>query len=111
MSEVWIVCHYESLWKCENGEIKKRQEVVLTLEFSSVRTKGLEPPRLTALDPKSNAATNYATCAKLLQKYKKKLIYEIFGRNNRIKVQKGYDEGAFCCFWGGFGLVIVVLSV
>ena len=26
-----------------------------------VRMKGLEPPRLTALDPKSNAATNYAT--------------------------------------------------
>lgn len=25
--------------------------------------KGLEPPRLTTLDPKSNAATNYATCA------------------------------------------------
>ena len=25
--------------------------------------KGLEPPRLSALDPKSSAATNYATCA------------------------------------------------
>ena len=31
----------------------------------SVRTKGLEPPRLTALDPKSSAATNYATRALL----------------------------------------------
>ncbi len=31
----------------------------------SVRAKGLEPPRLTALDPKSSAATNYATCALL----------------------------------------------
>ena len=30
---------------------------------SFVRTKGLEPPRLTTLDPKSSAATNYATCA------------------------------------------------
>ena len=28
-----------------------------------VRMKGLEPPRLTTLDPKSSAATNYATCA------------------------------------------------
>ena len=28
-----------------------------------VRMKGLEPPRLTALDPKSSAATNYATSA------------------------------------------------
>ena len=32
----------------------------------SVRTKGLEPPRLTALDPKSSAATNYATSAGFL---------------------------------------------
>ena len=31
----------------------------------SVRAKGLEPPRLTALDPKSSAATNYATRAML----------------------------------------------
>ncbi len=28
-----------------------------------VRMKGLEPPRLTAPDPKSGAATNYATSA------------------------------------------------
>ena len=28
-----------------------------------VRLKGLEPPRLSALDPKSSAATNYATDA------------------------------------------------
>ncbi len=28
-----------------------------------VRMKGLEPPRPKSLDPKSNAATNYATCA------------------------------------------------
>lgn len=28
-----------------------------------VRTKGLEPPRRQTLDPKSSAATNYATCA------------------------------------------------
>ena len=31
-----------------------------------VRTKGLEPPRLSALDPKSSAATNYATSAGLI---------------------------------------------
>ena len=29
----------------------------------AVRTKGLEPSRRKALDPKSSAATNYATCA------------------------------------------------
>ena len=31
--------------------------------FRLVRTKGLEPPRRQTLDPKSSAATNYATCA------------------------------------------------
>ena len=30
-----------------------------------VRVKGLEPPRLSSLDPKSSAATNYATRALL----------------------------------------------
>lgn len=34
------------------------------LDFFSVRLKGLEPPRLASLDPKSSAATNYATAAK-----------------------------------------------
>ena len=29
----------------------------------AVRMKGLEPPRREALDPKSSAATNYATSA------------------------------------------------
>ena len=53
--------------KCE--QIKSVKILcVLTLKFCFVRMKGLEPPRLTALDPKSNAATNYATCAKLLQR-------------------------------------------
>ena len=33
------------------------------MEGVCVRMKGLEPPRLSALDPKSNAATNYATSA------------------------------------------------
>lgn len=31
--------------------------------FLSVRMEGLEPPRLSAPDPKSGTATNYATCA------------------------------------------------
>ena len=33
-----------------------------------VRLKGLDPPRLSAPDPKSGAATNYATAAKLSAK-------------------------------------------
>ena len=36
-----------------------------------VRMKGLEPPRLTAPDPKSGAAANYATSAFPLIKLKK----------------------------------------
>src|SRR5437870_3599326 len=34
--------------------------------FQCVRMKGLEPPRLTAPDPKSGAAANYATSAYIL---------------------------------------------
>ena len=47
---------------------KKKSNLLIInkLDFLSVRAKGLEPPRLTALDPKSSAATNYATCALLL---------------------------------------------
>ena len=48
------------------NEYKKRAVFRTTL---LVRTKGLEPPRLTALDPKSSAATNYATCANAVQRY------------------------------------------
>ena len=33
---------------------------------SFVRRKGLEPPRLSTLDPKSSAATNYANAASLV---------------------------------------------
>ena len=33
---------------------------------SYVRRKGLEPPRLSTLDPKSSAATNYANAATLV---------------------------------------------
>ena len=39
-----------------------------------VRMKGLEPPRLTTLDPKSNAATNYATCAVFEDKIMKNVL-------------------------------------
>ena len=46
----------------------KKEEPVWFLS-SVVRRRGLEPLRLTALDPKSNAATNYATSANGLQKY------------------------------------------
>ena len=37
--------------------------MVTNIEGSVVRMKGLEPPRLSAPDPKSGTATNYATSA------------------------------------------------
>ncbi len=51
--------------------------------------KGLEPPRLSAPDPKSGAATNYATSAFLsaaniaiflFRKSRKKIKQKLFGR-------------------------------
>ena len=43
---------------------KKRKLIQYELPLLPiVRLKGLEPPRLTTLDPKSSAATNYATAA------------------------------------------------
>ena len=49
-----------------------------------VRMKGLEPPRLSTLDPKSSAATNYATfayskrCAKIETFFKNKTFLIFF---------------------------------
>ena len=50
-----------------SGKIKKLPRFAKQL-LAFVRMKGLEPPRLTSLDPKSNAATNYATCAEIRHK-------------------------------------------
>jgi hypothetical protein len=48
----------------ESQEIKNRKSFIFKqLRFFTVRMKGLEPPRLSAPDPKSGAATNYATSA------------------------------------------------
>ena len=43
----------------------------ISKKIFSVRTKGLEPPRLSAPDPKSGTATNYATSACILFKRKR----------------------------------------
>ena len=55
-------------------------ECLLQIIFLFVRAKGLEPPRLSALDPKSSAATNYATPALRLglQRYALFLQIQIF---------------------------------
>ena len=42
---------------------KRRIQIFFGASSLKVRLKGLEPPRLSAPDPKSGAATNYATTA------------------------------------------------
>ena len=49
--------YFYQQYKNKNGD----KTILFYLHF--VRVKGLEPPRLTAPDPKSGAATNYATSA------------------------------------------------
>ena len=43
---------------------RKKATVKKTIAF--VRTKGLEPPRLSASDPKSDVATNYTMSARII---------------------------------------------
>ncbi len=59
------------------------------LKASSVRMKGLEPPRRETPDPKSGAATNYATSAgaSFLKRCKGReyfLLSKYFGKNISI---------------------------
>ena len=42
--------------------------LIYSVIFQEVRLKGLEPPRLSAPDPKSGVATNYTTAAKATAK-------------------------------------------
>ncbi len=58
----------------------KKSSATLQRIKELVRMEGLEPPRLTAPDPKSGAATNYATSAKLSCKtnVKKSVLQEKF---------------------------------
>ncbi len=51
--------------------LKKQKKPSFTDGF--VRMKGLEPPRLSTLDPKSSAATNYATSA--IKRFTKVLFF------------------------------------
>ena len=64
---------------------------------SSVRAKGLEPPRLTAPDPKSGAATNYATRALLwvseCKGKQKKWITKLFVIILTQKVFRTFPQG------------------
>ena len=46
-------------------------------EIVLVREKGLEPPRLTTLDPKSSVSTNFTTPAVLKDAVNNNMIYTI----------------------------------
>jgi hypothetical protein len=48
-----------------NELINEKTKIVVFMITKFVRVKGIEPPRLTALDPKSSASTNFATPAVL----------------------------------------------
>ena len=50
---------FDSLYIQKTACASGKEEAVIFF----VRTKGLEPPRLSAPDPKSGTATNYATSA------------------------------------------------
>ena len=54
------------MWRCFVWNILVAQKINIDFNKPSiamVREKGLEPPRLTALEPKSSASTNFATLA------------------------------------------------
>ena len=59
-----------------------------------VRMKGLEPPRRMTLDPKSNAATNYATCAELL--FGRECIPNDLCKDSVNRTQKTKFTSALC---------------
>ena len=72
-----------------SGNKKERTSFEILSFF--VRMIGLEPTRLTTLDPKSSAATNYATCAELL------LVSECKGRKSFLTSKTFSDFFYFLC--------------
>jgi hypothetical protein len=55
--------HFTTRLKPNDYTMKEKTPTIVRLSGLFVRLKGLEPPRLSAPDPKSGAATNYATTA------------------------------------------------
>ena len=61
--EVWRDCKYSC-----GISAQKNRAVKTDCSIFEVRTKGLEPPRLSASDPKSDVATNYTMSARIGQR-------------------------------------------
>jgi hypothetical protein len=56
-------------FKLSGAKKKMKNEFINWPSKAMVREKGLEPPRLTALEPKSSASTNFATLAKISPRF------------------------------------------
>ena len=56
-------CTQEPLFLGKVCQIKHMKKGASVIDAPFVRSGGLEPPRLAAIDPKSIAATSYATTA------------------------------------------------
>ncbi len=68
--EVWRECKYSC-----GVSAQKNRAIGFDCSIFEVRIKGLEPPRLSASDPKSDVATNYTISARNeLQRYAKIFI-------------------------------------
>ena len=68
-----------------------RRQIPTGMAGGAVRTKGLEPPRLTAPDPKSGASTNSATSALVAAKIVKngetgKLILDFYDTRRLMRM-------------------------
>lgn len=70
------------MFKCVNKDKNPQFRLLMNAieGLNLVRMEGLEPPCLTALDPKSSASTNFATSAVIengMQKYNKYLYFQL----------------------------------
>ena len=56
---------FSRFWAFFENDYKEKRELlfIVTPSLLRIRTRGLEPPRLSSLEPETSASTNSATCA------------------------------------------------
>ena len=61
----WIEDNYSGQAPFFENDYKEKRELlfIVTPSLLRIRTRGLEPPRLSSLEPETSASTNSATCA------------------------------------------------